>query len=457
MTETPPITVLLVDDEEEVRRSFEQSLLLQGFEAQTFARAERALERLTPKFLGVVVSDIRMPQMDGMAFLKAAREIDPEIPVILVTGHGDVPLAVEAMQAGAYDFLEKPLDPQRLCDCVARAGALRRLTIENRAMRAELTERSPLDGEIVGQSPAMIALRQKVQAIGPTAIDALILGETGTGKDLIARALHELSERRDKPFVAINLALLPSATIESELFGHEMGAFPGAMRRRFGKFENANGGTVLLDEIGAAPPALQTKLLRVIEDRAIERLGSNERIELDLRFIATSNQDLDAMARDGSFRSDLLYRLAVVAIEAPPLRDRLEDVPRLFHHLVRLAARRLGRSPPPIPAARLAALSQRKWPGNVREMRNLAERFVLGLDDADQDSATAAGDAQETLAAQMERFEKGALTAALTRHGGNLKLTYEALGLSRKTLYEKMQKHGLRRQDFGERADSSEE
>lgn len=450
MTGSEAINVLLVDDEEEVRRSFQQSLMLQGFEVTCFARAERALERLGPRFSGVVVSDIRMPQMDGLALLKAAREIDAEIPVILVTGHGDVPLAVEAMQLGAYDFLEKPLDPQRLGETATRAGSLRRLTLENRRMRAELSDRSPLEGEIVGQSAAMVALRQKIQAIAATDIDVLILGETGTGKDLIARAIHDLSERRRQPFVTVNLSALPAATIESELFGHMAGAFPGAHRARLGKFENAHGGTVLLDEIGAAPKALQTKLLRVIEERKIERLGSNEQIDLNLRFIATSNLDLNAMAADGEFRSDLLFRLAVVTLTAPPLRDRLEDAPRLFHHLVQRAALRLRRTPPPVPPEALAALSQREWPGNVREMRNLAERFVLGLGLDDLPVDEGREPRREPLSAQIERFERGVIAAALARHGGNLKTTYESLGLSRKTLYEKMHRHGLRRKDFGD-------
>lgn len=449
-------SVLLIDDEEDVRRSFEQSLSLAGFEVQAFARAERALERLGPAFPGVLVSDIRMPGMDGLELLRGAQKIDDEIPVLLVTGHGDVPLAVEAMRLGAYDFLEKPLDPQRLTEKVARAAELRRLTLENRQMRSELADRRRLDGEIVGSSPAISALRKKIEAVAAADIDLLILGETGSGKELVARAIHALSERRGRPFAAVNLAALPEATIESELFGHEAGAFPGAHRARCGKFENARGGTVLLDEIGAAPLSLQSKLLRVIEERSIERLGSNERIDLNLRFIASSNQDLHALAAEGAFRSDLLYRLAVATLETPPLRDRPEDVPRLFHHLTHAAAERLGREAPPISAELLTELGARDWPGNVREMRNFAERFVLGLgwDDATEEGGESAADsAGEPLAAQVERFERGAIASALTRNNGNLKATYEALGLSRKTLYEKMQRHGLRRQDFGDFAE----
>ena len=443
------VTVILIDDEEEVRRSLEQAMSLEGFEVASFARAERAVERIGSSFPGAVISDIRMPKMDGLALLTAVREVDPEIPVILITGHGDVPLAVEAMRLGAYDLLEKPLAPKRLAEVARRAAELRRLTLENRAMRAELEQRDPLESTLIGQAAGMVDLREQVRAIASSEIDVLIQGETGVGKELVARAIHDASDRHTQPFVAINLSALPAASIESELFGHDAGAFPGAHRTRFGKFEHARGGALFLDEIGAAPPALQMKLLRVIEERAIERLGSNERIDLNVRFIASSNQDLAAMVEQGAFRSDLFYRLAVVTLTVPPLRDRLEDIPRLFHHLLQAAAKRMDRDPPEVPPELLADLSLRDWPGNVRELRNLAERFVLGLEREQAHSSVP----NEPLAAQIERFERGAIASALARHGGSLKETYESLGLSRKTLYEKMARHGLKRQDFGDIAD----
>ncbi|MBX2856938.1 MAG: sigma-54 dependent transcriptional regulator [Rhodobacteraceae bacterium] len=443
------VAVILIDDEEEVRRSLEQAMSLEGFEVASFARAERAVERIGPGFAGAVVSDIRMPKMDGLALLRAVGDVDPEIPVILITGHGDVPLAVEAMRLGAYDLLEKPLAPKRLADVVRRAAELRRLTIENRAMRADLEQRDPLESTLIGQAAGMVDLREEVRAIASSEIDVLIQGETGTGKEVVARAIHDASDRRSHPFVAINLSALPAASIESELFGHDAGAFPGAHRTRFGKFEHARGGTLYLDEIGAAPLALQVKLLRVIEERVIERLGSNERIDLNVRFIASSNQDLCEMVQRAEFRSDLLYRLAVVTLTLPPLRDRLEDIPRLFHHLLQAAAKRMDRDPPDIPPELLADLSLREWQGNVRELRNLAERFVLGLDR--EQAATVV--LNEPLAVQIERFERGVIASVLARHGGSLKETYESLGLSRKTLYEKMARHGLKRQDFGDIAD----
>ena len=438
--------VVLVDDEEDVRRATSQKLELEDFKVECFARADRALERIGRGFDGVVVSDIRMPQKDGLTLLKELREIDPDLPVILITGHGDVPLAVKAMQEGAYDFLEKPFQPSRLLDAVTRATEKRLLTLENRDLRFRLEQRDTLEAMLVGRSKAMVELRQRLRTIAEADADVLILGETGTGKELAARAIHQLSARRDKPFVAINMAALPADTIESELFGHESGAFAHAHRARVGKFEHARGGILFLDEIGAVPVALQAKLLRAIEDRVIERLGSNERIELDVRFLASSKEDLAAAVADGRFRDDLYYRLNVVSVTLPPMSQRMDDAPRLFQHLVNQAALRYRREAPELTTEVLAQVAGRDWPGNVRELRNAADRYLLGLglDEA------APPPLEASLASQVEAFEKNAIAAALMAHGGQLKATYEALGLSRKTLYEKMQKHGLRREDFTE-------
>jgi len=437
-------TVVLVDDEEDVRRAIGQKLELEDFKVECFARADRALERIGRGFAGVLVSDIRMPQKDGLSLLQEVREIDPDLPVILITGHGDVPLAVRAMQAGAYDFLEKPFQPSRLLDAVTRATEKRLLTLENRDLRSRLEQRDTLEAMLVGRSKAMVELRQRVRAIAATDADVMLSGETGTGKDLAARAIHQLSERRDKPFVAINMAALPADTIESELFGHESGAFAHAHRARVGKFEHARGGVLFLDEIGAVPVALQAKLLRAIEDRVIERLGSNERIPLDVRFLASSKEDLAAAVRDGRFRDDLYYRLNVVTVTLPPMSQRMDDAPRLFHHLVNQAALRYRREAPEPTAEVLAQVAARDWPGNVRELRNAADRYVLGLG-LDEDAPVSVSG---SLATQVEDFEKNAIAAALMANRGSLKATYEALGLSRKTLYEKMHKHGLRREDF---------
>ena len=437
--------IILVDDEEDVRRATRQKLELEDFKVACYARADRALERIGLGFGGILVSDIKMPWKDGLTLLRETREIDPDLPVILITGHGDVPLAVRAMQAGAYDFLEKPFAPSRLLDAVTRATEKRRLTLENRDLRSRLEQRDTMETLLVGRSKAMVELRKRLRVIAEADADVLILGETGTGKELAARALHQLSERRDRPFVAVNMAALPADTMESELFGHEAGAFAHAHRARVGKFEHARGGVLFLDEIGAVPLALQAKLLRAIEDREIERLGSNDRIPLDARFLASSKEDLATLVKEGRFRDDLYYRLNVVTVTLPPMAARMDDAPRLFQHLVNQAALRYRREAAEPTARILAQVAAREWPGNVREIRNAADRFVLGLG-LDEEDLPAQADG--SLADQVSAFEKNTLAAALVAHRGNLKATYTALGLSRKTLYEKMHKHGLRREDF---------
>lgn len=436
--------VILLDDEEHVRLACRQTLELEDFQVICFANPDRALERISHGFDGILVSDMKMPRQDGLAVLAKALSIDPDLPVVLMTGHADVPLAVKAMQGGAYDFLEKPFAPSRLVETVGRALDKRRLTLENRALRSQLERRDTLEAMLVGRDPAMVELRQKIRTIAGSDADVLLRGETGTGKELAARALHELSERRAKPFVAINMAALPSQTIESELFGHEVGAFASAGRARVGKFEHARGGTLFLDEIGAMPLALQAKLLRVIEGRTIERLGSNESIDLDVRFVASTKEDLDAMVASGAFRDDLYYRLNVVSLTLPPLRTRMGDAPRLFQHLVNEAALRYRREAPAVTPKDLVQVSAKDWPGNVRELRNAADRFVLGLgfeERAPEEDAS-------SLAERLEAEECRLIAGCLAQNRGNLKATYEALGLSRKTLYEKMQKHHLKREDY---------
>ncbi|HTV66983.1 MAG TPA: sigma-54 dependent transcriptional regulator [Rhizobiaceae bacterium] len=433
-------TILTVDDDEEVRRSMAQALDLAGFATQEFSAPERALDFVNPGFNGAVVTDIRMPGMDGMTLMARIRDIDADIPVILVTGHGDVQLAVKAMREGAYDFVEKPFNAQDFADRVARAVDRRRLVLENRVLRAAAGKRDDVEARLPGRTPVMVDLRYRLRAVAGTDADVLVIGDTGTGKEVLARALHDLSGRATKPFVAINCAALPENLIESELFGHEAGAFPGAIRPRYGKFEHARGGTVLLDEIGSMPLELQAKLLRVIEDRVIARLGSNEPVPLDVRFVATSKVDLEAEVAAGRFRADLFYRLNVVTLRMPSLETRREDVPLLFLALVREAAGRYRRDEVAVPAEIIAEIAQRDWPGNVRELRNAADRFVLGLGLGDD-----RGSEREAsrLADRVAEFEKSIIAGALLAHGGSLRPVYESLGISRKTLYEKMQRHGL--------------
>ena len=443
--------VLFVDDEEDLRAAAGQALALDDLETCLCAGAAEALPHLSATFPGVLVTDIRMPGTHGIALMQEALARDPDLPVILVTGHGDVELAVRSMRAGAYDFIEKPYAPARLVETVRRALDKRRLTLENRALRAaaagDAEADDPIAARLHGQSAPMRALRRHLRAVAATDADVLIEGPTGTGKELAARALHEAGDRAERPFVQINCAALPADLIESELFGHESGAFPGATRPRYGKFEHARGGTVFLDEIDSLPMALQAKLLHVVQNREVTRLGSNEAVALDLRFVAASKRDLGSAAAEGHFRADLLYRLNVVTIRMPGLDERREDIPLLFLRLLTDASRRAGRQVPEVSNDALGALAARDWPGHVRELRNAAERMALGLD---IDDAVDGGQAvaPSALSERMAAHEKALIAAALAAHGGSLKATYEALGLSRKALYEKMQRYGLDRSDY---------
>ncbi|SFR08619.1 sigma-54-dependent transcriptional regulator [Poseidonocella sedimentorum] len=445
-TETAPTeTILFVDDEDHLRLAAAQTLQLDGLEARCFADPAEALTHIARDFAGVLVTDIRMPGMDGQELMRRALEIDPEFPVILVTGHGDIELAVNSMRDGAYDFLEKPFAPARLISGVRRALDKRRLTMENRRLRRQVGARDVTESRLTGRSDVMVRLRERIRAIAATEADVLIEGATGTGKEVAARALARASARAKMPFVHINCAALPPEWIESELFGHEAGAFPGALRTRFGKFEFAKGGTIFLDEIESMPQAMQAKLLVAIQNRTITRLGSNDPVQLDIRIIAASKRNLEEEVREGRFRADLLYRLNVVRLYVPTLAERREDIPRLFVTLVGEAAARYKLATPEVPHHLLTAVAARDWPGNVRELRNMADRFVLGLDLDIAPEGRAEGQA---LANQIAAHEKALIAASLAAHGGSLKETYEALGLSRKTLYEKMQKHGLSRAQF---------
>lgn len=439
--------ILLIDDEEETREAIALGLKFMGYRVRQLSNAERALELVGFGFKGIVVTDIRMPGMDGLTLMSRIHELDPETPVIVFTGHGDVQLAVRAMRDGAYDFLEKPFAMQQLAETVGRALDRRQLVMENRLLRAAAGQKDDIEQRLVGRTQVMIDLRYHVRAVGPTDADVLIVGATGTGKEVVARTLHDLNTRADKPFIAINCAALPSNLIESELFGHEPGAFPGAMRARFGKFELAQGGTILLDEIATMPIDTQAKLLRVIQERTITRLGSNEIYPLDVRFIATSKANLEDEVAAGRFRADLLYRLNVVTIKVPSLAERREDVPVLFLKLVNEAAARYRNDPTPVPPHLITTLTEREWPGNVRELRNAADRFGLGLGlqfDDDRKHQTR----PMRLADRVAAFEKSIIASELVMHRGSLKPVYETLGLSRKSLYEKMQKFDLDKQNF---------
>ena len=436
--------VMVVDDESSIRSAVEQWLSLSGFEVQLFSRAEDCLAALPTHFPGVILSDVRMPGIGGLALLAEVQKRDADLPVILLTGHGDVPMAVEAMRDGAYDFLEKPFSPETLLGSLRRALDKRRLVLENRALHEQADNRAKLDATLLGVSRGLQTLRRQVLDLAALPVNVLIRGETGSGKELVARCLHDFGPRADKPFVALNCAAIPEQLFEAELFGHESGAFTGAQGKRIGKLEYADGGTLFLDEIESMPLAQQVKLLRVLQEQKLERLGSNQSIRVDLRIIAATKPDLLDEARAGRFREDLAYRLNVAELRLPPLRDRREDIPLLFESFAQQAAERLGRTFPPLTGPQLSHLLSHDWPGNVRELANVAERQVLGLGEPQLEGI----DPGQSLAAQQEAFEAHCLRAALTRHKGDVKAVLEELQLPRRTFNEKMQRHGLTREMF---------
>ena len=434
--------VIIVDDEASIRDAVRQWLSLSGFEVVAHERAEDCLATLPEDFPGVILSDVRMPGMDGLQLLAQVQARDAQLPLILLTGHGDVPMAVEAVQGGAYDFLEKPFSPDTLMNSLRRALDKRTLVLENRRLLARASHQDRLQADLLGQSQAMQQLRRRILDLAVLPVNVLIRGETGSGKERVARCLHSCGPRADKPFVALNCAAIPEALFEAELFGHE-GAFTGAQGRRIGKLEHADGGTLFLDEIESLPLAQQAKLLRVIQEQTLERLGSNHSISIDVRIVAATKPDLLQEARAGRFREDLAYRLNVAELHLAPLRERREDIPQLFEHFARLAANRAGRDVAPLATAHLAHLLSHDWPGNVRELANAAERHALGLEAPQADVATGT-----SLAAEQEAFEAQCLRAALTRHRGDIKAVLAELQLPRRTLNEKMQRHGLLREHF---------
>ncbi|GGM14158.1 transcriptional regulator [Pseudomonas asuensis] len=440
--------VIVIDDESTIREAIEQWLQLSGFDVALYASAEACLAQLSPDFAGVIISDVRMPGQDGFSLLEQLQALDKDLPVILLTGHGDVTMAVEAMRQGAYDFLEKPFSPEALLGSLKRAQEKRRLVLENRRLHDHSDQKAQLASRLIGYSRSMETLRRQVLELANTPVNILLRGETGSGKELVARCLHDFSTRTTKPFVALNCAAIPDTLFEAELFGHESGAFTGAAGKRIGKLEHSNGGSLFLDEIESMPLTQQAKLLRVLQEQQLERLGSNQSIPVDLRIIAATKPDLLQEARAGRFREDLAYRLNVAELYLPPLRERREDIPLLFEHFLQQAAKRLGREPSSPSGSQLARLLAHDWLGNVRELANAAERHVLGLDNGGMQSPP-----DRSLYEQMEAFEAQCLRNALARHKGDIKAVLEELKLPRRTLNEKMQRHGLTREAFLE-ADS---
>lgn len=441
--------IILVDDDDDLRRAVKQTLELEGFEVSGFCNAKSALYAVRRDWPGVVVTDIKMPGMDGLAFMDRIRDIDTDLPVVLITGHGDVSTAVKAIQEGAYDFIEKPFRNGLLLEVLRRAVEKRNLVMENRLLRSELAAQQ---GEsLIGRSNVILKLKDRIATVAEAPVDVLVTGETGTGKELVARALHQQSSRKNGPFVAVNCAAIPETMVESELFGFEPGSFTGAHKRRVGRFEHADGGTIFLDEIESIPLSLAAKILRVLQERCLERLGSNKVVPIDIRVVAASKVDLNELSQRGEFREDLYYRLNVVQLFLPPLRERQEDIPLLFEQFVQNAVTRFERSAPEITHEIVEKLLVHPWPGNVRELKNAAERFVLSSELGDLDlSPEIQVDAstRPNLPERVEHFEKLLIEQALTRHGGNMQETRRALGIPRKTLYDKLARYGIRQEKF---------
>ncbi|PSF10613.1 DNA-binding response regulator [Marinobacter fuscus] len=444
-------SVIFVDDDPDIRPVMEQTLTLEDIPVVSFADGASALRLIKPEYEGVVLCDYNMPEMDGLEVLQRVRAIDEDIPVIILTGQGDISTAVSAMQQGAYDFIEKPFDHDELIELLRHALEKRQLALENRRLKAQLRHLAKPGPRILGDSVVMQKAMATVDPILDISANVLLHGETGSGKDALARYIHENSPRSSNNFVAINCGAVPENLIESELFGHEAGAFTGADKRRIGKIEHAHKGTLFLDEVESMPMPLQVKLLRVLEEQRVERLGSNQIVDVDVRIIAATKADLKQLSEQGDFRPDLYYRLNVVKVDIPPLRERKEDIAKLFHHFALIAAARYDRESVPLDARQAAQLMQHSWPGNVRELRNLAERYVLlgalALDDGNaREGADVAG--RQTLSEMMDGFERTAIISALNACHGSIKDTMVQLGIARKTLYDKMKKHGLDKAQF---------
>ncbi len=444
--------VYIIDDDQSVREALEEWLTLAGFTVQTWASAEVALKNINEGFSGAIVSDVKMPGMDGMELLE---KVPRSIPLLLITGHGDISMAVSAMKKGAYDFIEKPFQPTRLVDAVKRACTQRKLYMENQQLKQALEHQQGLESILIGDSPAIKRLRQQVGELAQLDVDVLIHGETGTGKELVARCLHDFGKRHKHPLVPINVAAIPEQLIESELFGHVAGAFTGAQKSQPGKFEFANKGTLFLDEIESMPLHFQVKVLRVLQEREVIRLGSHQSIPLNVRVISATKEDLQQASQEGRFRSDLYYRLMVAEIRIPSLRERKEDVPLLFAHFLRQAASKHNKTTPELSSEEWVVLETHDWPGNVRELKNLAERYLLGREFQEiplQEMLTGKNslpiDSSSSLHQRMAEYEKAILKAELLRCKGNIFQVMDILDLPRRTLNQKMQRYGLKREDF---------
>ncbi len=446
-------TILVADDDDGMRESVARALRRDGLHVVAVADGERALETLRHVPVDLLIADLRMPGLDGLELLRAARLVVPDIEVIVLTGHGTVEEAVEAMKEGVYDFLTKPFERAPLVRSVRLALERRALVLENRRLQQRLEELGE-SGEIIGTAPAMQEVLRLLRQVAPTSATVLIQGESGTGKELVARALHRLSPRRDRPFVAVNCAALPETLLESELFGHEKGAFTGAVGRRRGRFELADGGTLLLDEVGDLSAPAQAKVLRVLQEGEFEPVGAMRSVSVDVRVVAATNQDLTRLVAEKRFREDLYYRLQVITLTLPALRDRREDIPLLAQHFLRRYAAKNHRALEGFTEAALARLVSYPWPGNVRELEHTVERAVIlargsMLDVADLPQAVSGAEASARavtipIGMPLEEVEQRLIEETLRQTKGDKELAAKLLGIASRTIYRKLKEreHG---------------
>jgi two-component system C4-dicarboxylate transport response regulator DctD len=450
MIDFGPKQVAVVDDDAAIRAAVSQTLTLAGLDPIPFEAAAAALEALSADFEGVVVADLRMPGMDGLTLQRRLQAVDPELPVMLITGHGDIEDAVSAMQGGAYDFIPKPFSADRLLASIHRALAFRRLVLENRRLLAATSAAEP-DLPILGETGPMHALRRALAELAKTDAHVLVEGDAGVGKEHAARVLHQASARRLKPFVVVECAALTEAGCAEALFGQSRRS---SSRPRMGHIEAANGGALFLHDIDRAVPALQAALARVLEERSFVPTDEDDMRPVSLRVIAVSERPLLSLVRAGAFRADLYYSIAKATLHVPPLRERRADIALLFANFQAEAARRLGRPVPSLSDAVRADLLTHDWPGNVRELQQYAERVVLGLAN---DLARPASDNELSLPARVNAFEARLLEDALQETSGDVRAALERLKIPRKTFYDKVAKHNIRLEDFRPKARKSED
>ena len=441
-------TILVVDDDASIRESFEKILKRTGYEVLTAENGEEALDIIRQQSVDLVLSDLRMPKMGGLKLLKASKTLSPEIEVILMTAFGDVDAAVEAMQDGAYHFIQKPLKRSVILMTIARALEKRTLVLENQSYRRLLKAEFHF-GNIIGESLAMRGLIAKIQQVAPSGASILILGESGTGKEVIANALHTASSQADKPLIKVSCAALPETLMESELFGYEKGAFTGANGRKLGRFELANDGTIFLDEIGDMPTHLQVKLLRVLQEGEFERLGATKSVRVNVRLISATNKDLVEEVQEGRFRQDLFYRLNVITLEIPPLRNRREDILLLANHFLDKYNQKYNKSIQGVSREAISSLETHNWPGNVRELESAIEQAVIlsqsnliNLTDlpetSRQDKITSQSSITIPLGSPMKKIEEQVISETLKMTKGNKELAAKLLGISSRTIYRKL-------------------